>query len=235
MADYNTTAVSLSLPPEIWRIVLHNFGTRPRDLVQLWTGCRGVSKHFKHEVEELFIADYLPLTSLKFAITTSRVINRTPTFGFRDYEIHTVYSRISTDRTMAFFQAQCDKDKKVFRQMHNEENLSASSHFIDLVSAATPQSVSFHSNGDVQVGWRELFAALFAEEKYHYQTGGAPVHVESHEDGSRGVVTQRRMSSIPANRENREAAVFESNGREFNQVEASRARIFRILITRRWY
>ena len=163
MADSNTPpACTPIFPPEVWSGVLHKFGTHPRDLVYLWTGCRGINRHFKREVENIFIENYLPLTFLRFSISTSDISDPIPTAE---------YSRVSTDRAVAFFQGQCDHYKKEFQQVHNGDSLSAPSYLIGLWgSKATLPVVTFHANGDIGVGWRELFSALLAEEKHYYET-----------------------------------------------------------------
>ena len=179
MAHVDTAAVKLAVPPEIWRIVLHSFGTRPRDYTELWIGCRGVSKYFKYEVEEFFIAHYLPLTSLMFDMTTSQGFNQNSRIKFEDHTVWTEYGRVSVDRTGAFFQAICADGVKLLQQMHSGD-FPAPSHWVDFCRpsdhVALP-GVFFHANGDVEVGWRELFAALFAEEKYQYRTHLSPFSV----------------------------------------------------------
>lgn len=120
MAPEQTAACTLAFPPEIWRIVLHSFGTERQNLAELWTGCRGVSKHFKHEVEELFIARYLPHTFLRFDITTSQLLKRNSRMiEFHDHNIQTAYNHISMDRATAFFQARNSDDATLLEKMHN--------------------------------------------------------------------------------------------------------------------
>lgn len=211
MAYERSTAFKTSLPPETWRIVLHSVGTQPHDLVELWTGCRGVSKFFKHEVEELFIADYLPRTTLSFAVTTSQGFDRHSRIEFHDHNLQMEYSRVSVDRNRAFFRAQyCDYARnseimslaqeeedeydndeftKLFQKKHDSNSeataklhqqvcRSAPHHLVDFWrpsgNAALPK-VFFHANGEVEVGWRELFAAVLAEEKYYYEAGWTPI------------------------------------------------------------
>ena len=157
--------------------MLHSFGIERQDLAELWTGCRGVSKHFKREVEELFIAHYLPHTYLCFDITISQGFKRNSRIEFYDHKIQTTYNRISEDRATAFFQAKDDDEATLLQKMHNGVCYPGPSHFVDLSrpsnDAALP-GVFFHANGDIEVGWRELFAALFAEEIYYYRAGGFP-------------------------------------------------------------
>ena len=181
MAHKDTTAVKLTVPPEIWRIVLHSFGTRPRDLVELWTGCRGVSQFFKHEIEELCIAQCLPHTSLLFDLTTSQGFDRNSRIEFHDYQVQTRYSHVSVDRTSAFFQAESDNGTRLLQQMHNGGDSSAPSHHVNLWRPSDNvdlPGVFFQADGNVQVGWRELFAAILAEEKYHCHTGWNPIEFQ---------------------------------------------------------
>ena len=182
MVLLDTAAFKLVLPPEIWRMVLHSFWEEPRDDMELWTGCRGVSKFFKHEVEELFIANYLPFISLTFDMTTSQSFNQNRRIKFNDYMVETKYSRVSGDRTGAIFQADCAQMVKLLQQMHTE-GCPAPKHRVDYRrpsdDVALP-GVFFHANGDVEVGWRELFAAVFAEEKYQYRKHLEPFSVSEH-------------------------------------------------------
>lgn len=182
MAPERTAACTLTLPPEIWRIVLHSFGTYRQDLAELWTGCRGVSKHFKHEVEEFFIAHYLPVTLLGFDMTTSQIFNRNSRIEFHDHKIQTTYSHVSVDRAKAFFQAKNSDGATLLEKMHNRGRYSRPSHLVDFSRPSDDVAwpgVFFHANGDVEVDWRELFAALFAEDMYHYRTGLHPVRITS--------------------------------------------------------
>ena len=183
MAHVDTTAVTLVLPPEIWRMVLHSLWERPRNSAELWTVCRGVSKFFKYEVEKLFIADYLHFTSLNFDMTTSQGFDHNTRIEFKDHMVQTEYSRVSLDRAEALFQADCAEGVKLLQHLHREGS-PAPSHRMDLRrpsdNTALP-GVFFHANGDVEVGWRELFAAVFAEQKYEYQHHPEPLSVsDSH-------------------------------------------------------
>ena len=175
MPPLHTAADQLALPPEIWRIVLHSFGKDPCDLIDLWVGCRGISRLFKHEVEEFFVANHLPHVRLRFDMTTRKGFNRNSKIEFYDHEVQTEYSHISIDRAGAFFRPKDDEGAKLLQQMHNRG--AAPSHFVDLrrPSDSVPlPGAFFHENGTVEVGWRELFAAILAEENYHYCTGWKP-------------------------------------------------------------
>lgn len=177
MTHQHTNAFTLALPPEIWRMVLHRFGSRDEDIVELWM-CRGVSKYFKYEVEQFFIAKYLPHTSMWFDITSCQSFNRNSRIEFYDHHVRTIYSRISVDRAAAFFKAKHESGATLLQLMHNGAGCSAPSHWVDfrrpLNTVALP-GVFFHANGDVEVGWRELFAAVLAEEKYRHQAVWNPV------------------------------------------------------------
>ena len=171
---------SLAFPPEIWSIVLHSFGTQPQDLVELWMTCRGVCQCFKHVVEGIFIADTLPHISLRFDITTSQGFERNSRIEFRDYQVQTAYNCASADRTRAFFQAKDDNGAVLLKEMHDGAGSSWPSHLVDLSrpsgEVAFP-GIFFHANGIVEVGWRDLFAAILAEENYYYRTNGTPAHL----------------------------------------------------------
>ena len=160
---------------------MHSFGTEGQDLAELWTGCRGVSKHFKHEVEEFFIAHYLPHTFLSFDMTTSQLFNQDSRIEFHDHNIQTTYNRISVDRATAFFQAKNSDDATLLEKMHNRGPYSGP-HFVNLSrpshEAPLPR-VFFRAHGEIEVDWRELFAAFFAEEMYHYRIEARSVRVAS--------------------------------------------------------
>ena len=54
------------LLPELLRMVIKELGEfkSPEDLVWLWFGARHVSRHLKHEIEEIFRKTHLPGTVL---------------------------------------------------------------------------------------------------------------------------------------------------------------------------
>lgn len=240
MAPEHTVACTLALPPEIWRIVLHSFGAELRDLIELWTGCRGVSKHFKHEVEQLFIADYLPRTCLRFAITTCQAFDRNSRIKFQDHEVETFHKRTSVDRARAFFRAKDDNKAKPLKQMHNGGVFSGPSHVVDLSrpneDVALP-GVFFHANGDVEVDWRELFAAVLAELKYFYRVDCIADWQVSREVSRHHreafAYDQKQVIQENASR-NRQADMFESNMNNGTQAETLYARVFRVNIVIAW-
>ena len=57
-------------PLEIWPLVFGNFRWI-EDLVHLWTEGRRVSKHFKYDVEHVFVKKHLTKTTLMFQIGQS--------------------------------------------------------------------------------------------------------------------------------------------------------------------
>ena len=65
-AMISTLSLSLSLPPELWSMILSTFRSSLLDCFDkenakyLWTQCRLVSKQFKHEIESMFIDAHLP-------------------------------------------------------------------------------------------------------------------------------------------------------------------------------
>lgn len=171
MTHQHTNAFTLALPPELWRNILHSFGTRGEDVVRLWM-CRGVSIYFKYEVEQFFIANYLPHTAMWFDMTSCQSFNRNSRIEFYDHQVQTIYSRISADGAAAFFKAECESGAKLLQLLHNGGGCSAPSHWVNLqrpLDTVVLPGVFFHANGDVEVGWRELFAAVLAEDKYLHQ------------------------------------------------------------------
>ena len=67
-----------------------------------------------------------------------------------------------------------DNGAGLLKQLHNGGGFPGPSHLVDLSrptnDVAMPE-VFFHASGDVQVGWRELFAPVLAGKRYHYRTG----------------------------------------------------------------
>lgn len=157
-------------------MVLHSFGTQDEDIVESWM-CRGVSIYFKYEIEQFFIANYLPHTSIWFDMTVCPSFDRNKRTKFYDCHVPTVYNRVSVDRAAAFFDANSTWTT-LLQLMHNGGGHSAPSHFVDFrrpLDTVPFPGVFFHANGDVEVGWRELFAAVLAEEKYRHRPVGDPV------------------------------------------------------------
>ena len=65
--------------------------------------------------------------------------------------------------------------------MHNGGDSSAPSHFVDFrrpVNTVALPGLFFHANGDVEVGWRELVAAVLAEERCDHQMVWDPVSLK---------------------------------------------------------
>ena len=93
----------LSLPPEVWRLVLHNVGIYHEDLVFLWTTCRYDSQHFRHEVEEFVASNILIKISLYLDVTIASEIKETTRSRFEKKSALMVFDRISQDRARAFF------------------------------------------------------------------------------------------------------------------------------------
>lgn len=58
----------LQLPTELWARVFQ-FLLTEHDILDLWTGCRPVSKTFKSETERLFQEKHLPKTWITFDLS----------------------------------------------------------------------------------------------------------------------------------------------------------------------
>ena len=249
MALNHTAACAIAFPPEIWRIVLHSFGTERQDLIELWTGCRGVSKHFKHEVEEFFIANYLPHISLLFDITTSQGFNRNSRIEFHDHQVQSFYNHIFVDRAQASFQAKDDNGAKILKHMHNGGASFGPSH--DLDSSRPSEDIAlpgifFHANGDFEVDWRALFAAVLAEHGYYYERGWIPVNfpisqllrrkaliddqTQTKKPGGK-TISETSMTKSTAEQGSEKVKMLESSMSRATQAEAPRARVFRILFS----
>ena len=232
--------------------MLHSFDTERQDLIDLWTGCRGVSKHFKHEVEEFFIAKYLPRISLLFDITTSQGFNRNSRIEFHDHQVQTLYNHISVDRAQAFFQAKDANGAKFFKQMHNGGGFFGPSHVLDFSGPSEDVAlpgIFFHANGDFEVDWRALFAAVLAEDGYYYETGWFPVNfpisqllrrkaliddqTQTEESGG-NTISERSMTRPTVVQGSKKVKILESNMSRAMQADAPRARVFRMLFSDRY-
>ena len=241
------------LPPEIWRIVLRSFGTQPQQLVQLWTGCRGVCRYFKYEVEQLFIVDHLPGNSLEFDITTSQAFDGNSRIEFRDQLVLTEYSYTSVDRATAFFKSKDENEAEILKMMHTGASFPRPSHLVDFSrpfnDIALP-GIVFHANGEVEVGWRELFSALLAEEKFYDQIGRCPLFSEVSQALLRLALIDDETQSGERNPSGifgegvvrrpwmvergfvRGAEILESNLSKAQQAETRRARVFHMVMFR---
>lgn len=63
----NAKAPQLTLPPEVWLIVLDCFQhlEDADDLIWLWLGGRHVCTQFRHKIDTLFASTHLPVTTLR--------------------------------------------------------------------------------------------------------------------------------------------------------------------------
>lgn len=146
------------------------------------------------------------------------------------------------DRTWVFFRAKDDNRADLLKQMHNGGGFSESSHLVDLSRPTNDVAlpvVFFHTNGDAQVGWRELFASVTAEEKYRYRTGRISGNFQVNQNLSRNaftddqtqvieehasiILTYRGMRASMVEQGFREAEIFESYINKATQAEAPRA------------
>lgn len=220
-------------------MVLRSFGPQSQDLVELWIRCRAVSKHFKHEVEEFLIANYLPHASLLFDITTSQGFNQNSKIQFRDHRVQTKYSRVSMDRAGAFFKAEDHDEAKFLQQVHNGGRFYGPSHLLDFSRPSNDVAlpgVVFHANGEVEVGWRELFAAVLAEENYYYRTGRIPAGFDvSQIEEDSSMTDAEKTSMLMVAQGYRQAEVFESTMSKGSRMEAPTARVFHMIVMRTWH
>lgn len=90
----------------------------------------------------------------------------------------TKFNHISVDRARAFFQAKESDDVTFLKKVHNGGGGSGPSHLVDLprpTHDAVLPGVFFHAHGEIEVNWRELFAALFAEDMYYHRISVLPL------------------------------------------------------------
>lgn len=184
----HTASTSLTLPPEIWRIVIRSFSSNsnPDDLVFLWTICRYVSHGFKHDVEQLFLATHLKriligfrMTSLYreiepllaagvgFQMLSSSTAER---FGPRNHDIPTVFNRLSDNRMKAIVRAESLWGAKMPRRLaptteavsHEIKVQSRLGHGKDLVFI-------LDTVGDMHIEWKAFLDVLFLEAESYLQ------------------------------------------------------------------
>ena len=85
-------------------------------------------------------------------------------------------------RAGAILKARNKTEVKLLQHLHNGGVFPAPSHLVDFsrpsYNIALPR-VFFHANGDAEVGWRKLLAALLPENEFRYQTYWKPVSFNS--------------------------------------------------------
>lgn len=188
--------------------------------------------------------------SLEFDITTNKASKRKSRIEFRDDLVMTAYKGAFVDRAGAFLQAKVDDEAKLLKQMHTGRPFSGPSHLMDLSRPSNDVAlpgVFFHANGDVEVGWRELFAAVLAEEKYNYRIGHIPVYIQVSLGLSRKAVIndqtqiieettirvlskKMKRASIGEKGVIRGVDIYEFNMSKAKQAKALRARVFHMVV-----
>jgi len=165
----------LTLPPEIWRLVLRSFSSSPDDLIFLWTDCRHISQYFKREVEELFLATHLRRILIDFHMTSryySIETSSASAFSFRDHDVLTAFNRISPGRTKVIFRAESEHGAKFLSRLDatsGPEGLAPNVWSQSCLQHAKTPNFVFDKIGDMQIEWKEFLSVVFAEARSFHQ------------------------------------------------------------------
>lgn len=169
MASPNIPSHPLTLPPEIWRLIIHSFSSSPQDLIFLWADCRYISHHFKHEIEQLFITTHLKLIPIDFHMA-SQYQDITPSgakrVGCRDHDVLTVFHGLSKDRLDAIYKAETEHGARFLSRLAStDRDVSPSVHTQSPLGNFMNTEFKFDAAGDMHVKWTALLNLLTAEAK----------------------------------------------------------------------
>ena len=159
---------STSLPPELWRIVLHYLGTTHEDLVFLWKTCRHVSRYFRREVEEFYVTNALPTFRLYLDITTSIRKGKGLEIAFQDSRVGVSFNRVSEDRMNATFAADNTNDRENVKQLGNKSS-QVPIHTLQLsspISNGILPSLVVSNEGEVAFNWKAYVTAFLTRAQY---------------------------------------------------------------------
>ena len=169
-----TSTLSLSLPPELWRMILSTFRSSllecfdEENATYLWTQCRLVSKQFKHEIELMFIDAHLPKMVLCVDIISCYdgieycfydVVNRWQTTFVGLAENRDVgIARVDNEYWRSFLQPHGGDDRK--------EKMPYQVAQIFRYRPGGPHSpAEVQDNLDIEFDWRALLTGTFTQGK----------------------------------------------------------------------
>ena len=147
------------LPLEIWATILRNYSTDLEGLSHLWTQCRQVSKHFRAEVEFMFLKYYLPMVSLNFIIESKIKMWTTP---YHVYQTH--YVELLEDNKTALFSVRGDEQTRA--DLRNKVTKKIQYCRLDLgefigCAREAPFVTMRKDKATFEMDWKELFNRHF--------------------------------------------------------------------------
>ena len=166
-----------TMPPELWAIVLENYGNNLKDLIHLWTQCRQVSKQFKEDVENTFIKQHLPVVTIYFELEMSKSSWSPP---YMRKSLQTKYVGLSEDRRTALFSALAADQKKIMAKwMRKSRKMASQFQSFRFRNQALCQSVYLHrlafreeGQGVFEADWKKLLEEEEAARR-HTERGQA--------------------------------------------------------------
>ena len=175
IAIRNIHSQPLTLPPEIWGLVLRNLTSRSQGIYYLWTTCRSVSSIFCNEVERIFVAIILPKTLIRFCMVhrLPGPLDGTPNhFRYNGRIVNANFRcSVSGDRSRAVFTAPLETAEAMeSRSRHDRKDAydTLRSYYfrVDvLVDSIEAPLFLCAANGDIEIGWKDIFIVIFAEHK----------------------------------------------------------------------
>lgn len=217
MASPPSSSTCLTLPPEIWRLVLRSFSSSPDDLIFLWTDCRHISLHFKREVEELFLSTHLRRILIDFHMTSRYYRTETtgtPVHSFRDHDVLTTFHRTSPDHTNAIFRAESEHGAKFLCRLDatsGPEGLAPDAWSQSLLQHAKIPNFVFDKIGDMHIDWQEFLNVVFAEARSFHQLHHMMVSIARLPHSRSYRIVLRRTRRIKITREAMQARLVRIN------------------------
>ena len=178
MVSQITATCSLTLPLEVWRIVLHIIGNEHEDLLFLLTTAQHVSSFFKREVEEFYVANVLPHISISLDITSIKHEQRShwgSSISFQDVVVRAFFSRSSHDRTKAIFNTHDDHSGNILKQIDSRTASDLPKPNIHVrmrlknTALPNPTISTINKSGEVEIDWKAYMPAFLSEQRYYYQ------------------------------------------------------------------
>lgn len=176
MASDVTRSKVPPLPAELWRMIVHNVGSKYSDLKHLWFTGRQVCTLLRRIIEDYFMFAYLPLASMNWRILFQRSpgppASKISTMYHDDkcfYDIRLAFDRLIEDRSKAILTTP-DSGVITAWELLNINFPDSSLVSLQLISG---RSECYHygnlpltlvcENGNFLVKWREINGAIIAQ------------------------------------------------------------------------
>lgn len=155
------------MPPELWTVVLQNYGNSIEGFVHLWTQCRQVSKQFKADVENTFSKQHLLSITIDFEQITK---NFSYPFAFTHKPLETKYIELSQDRKTALFGVHGAEKKEIVAQWKTSSMGTPSFREIHLYELGgvvyLPRfALREADNVILKIDWKELVDSILGRGK----------------------------------------------------------------------